>query len=280
MGRWLTRVIGVLLIIAGLLGLGFAGVGLYVLAQVEKYVVSTALDQVKMVDQALSATADGLGVAKASLSEAVDTVKALEVTVSGVGDTVASSVPVIDSVSNLVGVQLPATLQTTQRTLESVADSSKTIDDLLAVLSAIPFLGIVEYAPEKPLSEGFSEVAASLEGIPASLQTTKTQLLTANKNLAGLESGFDTMAGNIGAIAHSLGGAEAVLMQYEGVIGQLRSSVGWINSAVPSWVSYARLGLSALLVWLGIAQFALITQGWELIGRSRRPRGPEATKAE
>jgi hypothetical protein len=31
-----------------------------------------------------------------------------------------------------------------------------------------------------------------------------------------------------------------------------------------------RLALSLALVWLGLAQIGLLTQGWELIGRSRR----------
>jgi len=280
MGRWLTRIIGVLLIIAGLLGLVFAGVGLYVLVQVEKSVVSTALDQVAIVDQALVATVDGLNVAETSLTEAVDTVRALEVTVSGVGDTITSSVPVIESMSALLGDQLPAIIGSTQKTLQSVADSTRAVDQMLSLLSGIPFLGVGSYAPEISLSEGFGEVAISLEGIPESLQTTKAQLLTANENLAGLQDGFDTMATNIGGIATSVGDAQAVLTQYKGVIAQLQSSVDWISSALPIWVFYLRLGLSALLIWLGIAQFALITQGWELIGRSRQRRAAEAAKAE
>jgi hypothetical protein len=31
-----------------------------------------------------------------------------------------------------------------------------------------------------------------------------------------------------------------------------------------------RLGLSLVLIWLGIAQIALITQGWELLAHSRK----------
>jgi methyl-accepting chemotaxis protein len=209
------------------------------------------------------------------LVQAVDTVKTLESTVAGVGDTVASSVPVVDSVATLLGEQLPATIQTTQKTLESVAASSETIDELLAVMSAIPFLGVDAYAPEVPLSQGFLDVAAGLEGIPESLQTTREQLLTMNESLAGLEGGFDAIAENVGQIATSVGSAHTVLQEYGGVIDQLKSSVGWMSKALPTWVKYLRLGVSALLIWLGIAQFALITQGWELIGRSRR-REPEA----
>jgi len=276
MGRLFTRIVGVALIIAGLTGLVFAIGGLFVLVQVEKNILSAAQEQVGLMDQALSATGDGLDVAEASLVQAVSTVKTLESTVAGVGATVGSSLPALDSVSTLVGVQLPDTIETTQQTLESVAASAKTVDDLLAVMSTIPLLGVSEYSPDVPLSQGFQDVATSLDGIPDSLRSTQEQLIVTNQNLAGLEGSFDAMAGDIGQVATSIGAAQSVLEQYKGVIGQLQSSMSWISAALPSWVYWLRLGLSLLLVWLGIAQFALITQGWELVGRSRRKPVAEA----
>ena len=181
-----TRIVGIDLIIAGLAGLVFAIGGLFVLVQVEKNILSAAQQQVGLLDQALSATSDGLDVAEDSLVQAVSTVKTLERTVAGVGDTVGSSVPAVDNVSTVVGVQLPATIETTQQTLESVAVSAKTIDDLLLIISSMPLLGVSAYDPAVPLSQGFEDVAASLDGIPASLRLTQEQLVVTNDNLAGL----------------------------------------------------------------------------------------------
>ena len=279
MGRLFTRIVGIALIVAGLGGMVFAIGGLFVLVQVEKNILSAAQEQVGLMSQALSATRDGLDIADASLVQAVSTVKTLESTVAGIGTTVGSSVPAVDSVSTLVGVQLPVTIETTQQTLESVAASAKTVDDLLAVMSAVPLLGVSEYNPDVPLSQGFQDVAASLEGIPDSLRSTQEQLDTTSQNLVGLEGSFDTMASDIGQIATSIGSAQSVLEQYKGVVGQLQSSMSWIGGALPSWVNWLRLGLSLLLVWLGVAQFALITQGWELVGRSRHKRPIEAPAA-
>jgi methyl-accepting chemotaxis protein len=280
MGRLFTRIAGLALIVAGLAGLLLAVAGLFVLVQVEKNILSAAQEQVQMLDHALSATMEGLDVAETSLLQAVATVKTLERTVGGVGDTVGSSVPAVDSISTLVGVQLPTTIESTQETLTSAAASAKTVDDLLTVLSTIPLLGVEPYNPDVPLNEGFLNVAVSLDGIPDSLVATQKQLIITNGNLEGLEDSFDTMAGDIGQVANSIGNAQSVLQQYKGVIGQLQGSVSWVSSALPSWVQWLRLGLSLLLVWLGIAQLALITQGWELIGRSRRARPVETQVPE
>lgn len=269
MGRLMTRTIGIALIVAGLAGLAFAVGGLFVLLRVEKNVLSVAQEQVSLVDQALSATSDGLDIAEASLKQAVGTIKTLEGTVSGVGDTVGSSVPAMDSISALVGVQLPATIETTQQTLESVASSAQTIDDLLTVMSATRFLGVSDYNPEVSLSQGLRDVGTSLDGIPESLLLTREQLLATSRSLAGVGVSLDGISADIGQIATSVGQAQSVLEQYKDVIGQLQSSVSWIRRVLPSAVYWLRFGMSLLLVWLGVAQFALITQGWELVGRSR-----------
>ncbi len=275
MRRLLTRTIGIALIIAGVSGLILAIGGLFVLIRVEKNILSSAQEQVGLVDQALSATSEGLDIAEASLEQAVTTIETLESTVAGVGDTVGSSVPAVEGISYLVGVQLPATLETTQQTLESVAESAKTVDDLLVVMSAAPLLGLNDYSPDVPLSQGFQDVAASLEGIPSSLRLTRQELVETTQNLVGVEDRLDAMAGDIGLIATSVEQAQPVLEQYKDVIGQLQSSTNWISDSLPGWVNWLRLGLSLLLVWVGIAQFALITQGWELVARSRRQSAVE-----
>jgi len=275
MGRILTRIIGILLVIAGVAGLIFAVAGQFVLAEVEKNVTAAAQEQIALVAQALTATSEGLDVAANSLNEAVATVKALETTVAGVGGTVGSSLDVLDTVSTVIGDKLPATIEAAQQTLTSVATSSQVIDNLLAVLSAIPFLGVDKYSPDVPLSQGFEDMAKSLDEIPASLRDTKTQLASTNEYLSSMEGSFQTMAGNIGQISTAVAGAQAVLGQYHGVIGQLQSSIAWISTSLPIWLNWVRWGLALVLIWLGIAQFALITQGWELIGRSKRQRAPE-----
>lgn len=269
MRKLLTRTIGIALIIAGVTGLVLAIAGLLVLIRVEDNILSTAREQVGLLEQALSATSEGLDIAQVSLEQAVTTIETLESTVAGIGDAVGSSVPAVEGIASLVGVQLPATIETTQQTLESVAESAKTVDDLLVVISAAPLLGATEYSPDVPLSQGFQDVAESLEGIPDSLRLTGEQLLATTQSLQGVQDSLGIMTDDIGDIATSVGQAQSVLEQYEDVTAQLQTSTSWISDSLPSWVYWLRLGLSLLLVWLGIAQFALITQGWELVGRSR-----------
>jgi hypothetical protein len=179
----------------------------------------------------------------------------------------------------MVGEQLPATLRATQDTLASVAQSAKLIDDVLAVVTAIPFLGLERYNPEVPFHQGLDDVATSLDDIPTSLVTAQEGLGIASGSLEELEGDFATMGESIAGLTTSLEKGESVVVQYQDIIDDMQGLVASVKQGLPQWLRWLRLGLSLVLVWLGIAQIGLLTQGWELVSRSRST-GSEAAKTQ
>jgi hypothetical protein len=270
MQGFLTRLVGIALLLAGILGLVFAVAALVVVAQVQANMEGSIQQQLTLVDRALTATSDGLAIADTSLSQTVQTVGSLQGTIAGIGDTLSGSIPTLDAVAKLLGEDLPNTIEATQSTLSSAAASAQSVDGILKVLSALPFSSTEAYDPEVTLSAGLADVAASLNGIPESLRATQEGLAATSQSLSGVQGDFGAVASGIGAIGTSIESSRSVVSQYGGVLSDLRSMLGSVQASLGTWLGWARLGLSFLLVWLGIAQLALITQGLELIGRARR----------
>lgn len=269
MGRVLARIAGAALLLAGLAGLAFSAAGLVILARVKDQVETVIVDQLTLVDKALTTTAEGLALADTSLSQATETVGTLEQTMSGVGQAISDTVPMVDVTADLLGEQLPTTIAVTQETLYSVAASAQVVDDVLALITAIPFLGTARYSPDVPLNQGFTEVADSLNGIPASLEAAEEGMTATRDNLQVVQEDFSAMAQDIGQVADSLQDAKSVLEQYQEIVQDLQDMLSSARQSLPDWLAVLHLSASLILVWLGIAQLGLITQGWELIGRSR-----------
>ena len=271
MKHTLMRIAGVALIVAGIASLTFSIAGIVVLVQVEKRIEQTIMKQMGLIDQALAATADGLAVANDLMGQAVGTAGTLETTIGNIGQSVGDTVPMVDSVGKLLGETLPATIETAQGTLRSISSSAKLVDDILYVVTSLPFLNLEDYNPEVPLSSGFSDVADDLNQIPETLGSMEQDLTTATENLDVLQQDFTTMADDIGRVTNSLQSAESVLAEYQGIVADLQAQVDSIRQRMPRWLQLLQLGVSLGLVWLDIAQIGLITQGFELIGRSRKP---------
>ncbi len=264
-----TRIAGIALVAAGVVGIIFSIAGIVVLARVERIVEPVMMKQVELIDRTLATTAEGLALAETSLALAADTATSLETAVAGVGQAVGDTAPMVDSVADLLGDQLPATIRATQDTLVSVATSAKLIDDILSVVTSIPLLGIERYDPEVSLAEGLAEVAASLDEVPISLGAAQEGLTSASGNLEGLQEDFTVMADDIGQLSMSLESAQSVVVRYQGTVADLQALVASVRQGLPGWLRLLQVGLSFVLIWLGIAQIGLIIQGWELIGRGR-----------
>jgi hypothetical protein len=267
--RLLTRIAGIALIAASIAGLIFSIAGLILLPRIERQVEAAVTEKLDLADRTLAATADGLSAAETTLAASSQAVKSLEQTVAGIGRTVGGAVPLFDTLGEILDERLPATLETTKETLMSVARSAKLVDDILALVTSIQLLGLEGYSPDVPLHQGLAGVASSLDGIPESLSSAQESLSLTKEGLQGAEVDFAEMAKNIGSIATDLEEADSVLAQYQETVVDLQEQVSWAQQSLPQWLHTARLGLSLMLIWLGIAQIGLVTQGWELIERSR-----------
>lgn len=270
MKQILLRAIGIALIIAGVAGLVLCAIALVVVGRAERSLETTVSLQFDLLGRAVEAASDGLDIAQATLDQTIDTVGSLEGTVMSIGATVKQSKPTLDAVATLVGDQLPAAIEATQETLSAASTSAKAVDDALSLISKIPFLGGEKYDPEQQLHIGLEQVAASLDGVPDSLRELRGGLADAGSSIAELKDGLSQTADSIGGIAESLSSAKNTLSQFHTVVADLGSSLTSLRSNLPQALRWLRLGISFILVWLGIVQFALITQGGELVTRSRR----------
>jgi methyl-accepting chemotaxis protein len=267
--RMLARIAGIVLLVAGIAGLAFSIAALVLLGPLERKVEATATEQLALIDEALTTTADGLAVASTSLSRASVAIGSVEGTLGGVGQTINGTVPVLNSVTELLGEKLPATLETTQDTLRSVASSARLVDDVLAIVTTLPFLDLDVYNPDVPLFQGFEQMADSLGRIPESLSEAHDGLESTVGHIEQVEGDFASMADNVGGIVTDLEDAQSVIVQYQEIVSEVQGTISSARQSLPTWLRLLRWGLSLMLIWLGIAQIGLLTQGWELIERSR-----------
>ena len=267
MSQFLNRIAGIALIIAGLAGLVFSVAGLVIVSRVEKDVLAAVTDTLNITDRALTATADGLVVANGSLSDARVTLNTVVTATGGFAKALTDTLPAMDSVTNLIGGELPTMLETTRDTLRNVAQNVKVLDKVIGGITSIPLLGLDSLKPSSELGPGFEQVADNLKDIPDQLRNVSKDVKHASTNLQSMSRVIDVVSVNISNIGGSLKNAQGVVVQYQGVLKDLQGQLKLIRAGLPTWLTYARWGLWALLIWLGIAQLGLLTQGWELMHR-------------
>jgi methyl-accepting chemotaxis protein len=278
MRQVLTRAAGVALIAAGVAGVLFCIVALVVVSQLLSDVQAAADRRIAQLDRALAATGDGLVVAHDSLGRAEVTMRSLHTTIDGASQAITDTLPALDRVGALVGQDLPTTITSTRSALASAQETARVADSLLGTISRFQLIGAELYNPAVPLNVAIGQVADSLKGLPESLTGVQGDLRQTAGNLSKVNTQIGSVAGHMGEIGASMADAESVIAKYQGIVVELRGEVAELRRDLPGWLSALRLGISLVLIWLGIAQIGLLTQGWELVQRSRAARTAKRTE--
>ncbi|MEI8165488.1 MAG: hypothetical protein WCG26_03880 [Chloroflexales bacterium] len=261
----LARWIGATLIGAGLLGLLLSLAGLIFVVSVGTAAEGALMRELTTLDQALAATSDGLTVADSTLADTRRTLTALGTTLDDATTALTATMPTVIALKDLTGTSLPQTLGTTRQALASAQATAKVVDD---VLRTVAMFGVA-YDPAVPLNVALGQVADSLGELPTTLGEMSAGLGTAHTQLGLVASDLGEVSAGVASITTSVNAAATVVGHYQTVVGNLRGEVAAVREAAPGWMMLTRGGLILLLIWLGLAQIGLLTQGWALLADSR-----------
>lgn len=267
-----SRTAGTALVSAAILGILFSLGGLILLGVYSTRITASLVDTLGELSDALVVTGNGLEIAGSALDEADTALGALAVTMEGVNTTLVESQPSLTTISTLLGTELPNTIIATQGSLESAETSAKNIDGLLSSLSRLPFLGSLVYNPEVPLNETLAGVSDSLDEIPTSLRNAQKSLDLALEGFDSVNTELSNITESTDQIRASTGEAIVVIEDYQEMVEDLQKDVERLQTDLPRKMRWVMLAAALFLVWLGLAQIGLLTQGLELIMRSKPPQ--------
>lgn len=268
MKRLFPTLIGYSLIFAAALGLIFSLGGLIASWVYAPSLSQTLQEQVQLAESIMETTAQGLEVASQTLDATRLTIQTLDETVQTFSEAITDTMPLLETIGSVVGEDLPATIQSTQTSLNSAQQSARVIDGVLSTITAIPLFPGDPYRPEVPLYVALGEVSRSLNGLPSSFRGMQDNLTRSGANLATARADIQRVRGEVVRVKNNLKQAQDILKQYRQTALTLGNQLESFRLAIPAMMRWASLFLSLFWLWLATAQLGLLTQGLEL---SRRP---------
>jgi methyl-accepting chemotaxis protein len=256
------RIIGITMIIFATLSLVITVFGIYQIWQWREPLVENVSSTLDVVETTLQATSEGLVVVGESLDSVISSISGLESTVTTLAKSIEDTAPLVSSLGTLTGDVLPDAVISAQTSLESAQDGARIID---TVLKALTIFNRSAYEPEVPLHEALGDVSEGLNDIPESLTTMETSLNSTYDNLEVMQADISLIAEDIAAINEGLEEGKNVLKQYQELISDVQTRIDRFQSRLPSIVQTLAWVLTFILIWLGIAQIGLLTQGLALV---------------
>jgi hypothetical protein len=266
----LRRVLGYVLLAIGMSGLVFALVSVVWFQSFVTNAEASVEKRLDVLDDALVTTADGLMVAQTALTQADSSIASLRTTVVGVTQTITDTLPTFDTLSSVVGDDVPQAITTTRQALQSAQSTALIADQVLTTISSIGVINTQLYNPKVPLNVAIGQVASSLEGLPESLKDIKISIGIASGSLKQVQRDIAVVSTSMGDISSSVIETQTVLKRYQATVAALQQELAAAREALPRWLVLLRWGGTLALIWLGAAQSGLVLHGLEILRRARQ----------
>lgn len=261
-----ARLIGIVLIAGGLLGVcvSLAGIGLLwgMESRINRHVASAsqtlrlALDG---ADDMLAVTGSAIGQAEAQLDD-------VERTLDGVALSLADTAGTTRAFGELAGGDLADVVANTRTALQTASRTAGIVDDTLAVVTRLPLVG-GSYEPRVPLAEGIGRVERSLAPVPGQLRQVDAQLRQAADSIDTIRGNLDRVADRMDGAETSLGTARASVTAYEATVTGLQAKAANLEADFARALRLFNGFATVALLWLLVAQVGLLTQGYEWLRR-------------
>jgi hypothetical protein len=264
-----TRITGILLMVSAMIGMVASLLGILAVWKYKPALEKTIFDQTSLLISTLGTTNEALSIANDSLATAASSMDSLQNVLSAFSKSIADSKPMIDELSTMLSVEIPNTIISTQESLENSQTSAKIIDDLLRIITAIPFFPGDPYNPDVPLNVALGKVSDSLDPLPQSLTTMQRSLIDLDDNLEIADVEFELVNLEIDQMKNQLADSHNLIAEQvtrnQNLIAQLES----IQEQIPASVTFFTWLTTFTLVWIITTQIGLLLQGSELASRDK-----------
>jgi len=275
--KFLRRILGLFVMLAGILGLVLSLAGLVGVWVVKPKVAVNAQTIVDTLNANVSTSQKAMQVTGQALGATVESVDALSDMLGTTAASMEDTRPVFDQINSIMGDTLPSTLEsatdslnTAQKAAEVLEGAIKSLENFRTAISAAPLIGALvqlpeeTYNPEKPLADSLGDIASNLKDLPETFTDISTNLDKADEKLVSIQSDLTTMSDSVKLISKSLGEYQAMIVQSQSSIDNLKLILANIQNNLPAILNGAAIALSLFFVWLLLSQVVIFSQGWEL----------------
>jgi uncharacterized phage infection (PIP) family protein YhgE len=242
----------------------------------------------QLTSQSLETVEETLLLAKTTISDVNSGLETVETTTTDLGRTINETRPLIDQVNQVASGDVPNSIEAVQTALPNMVEVAGIIDDTLTTLNNFRIdeniLGLpiqydlgINYNPDVPFDDSVLAMGESLEGLPETLRSLQIYMNVTNNNLQTISLGLNRVARDLNTINGRIAAVDPLLNEYIRIVNETRDNTRLIRAQLDEQLQMARLIVTIVMVWLGLAQVAPLYLGWELLaGRRERLVAPLA----
>ena len=259
MSKLFMRVTAAFLVCGAVIGL-LLSLAMIVLVFPAKAAVTTAVGEtLTLSHSALTTTAEILEVVNDTLGEVDSSFSLLVTSTRSTAESLKTTSELTTSIAGLVGSGLSNVITETQDSLKAASKTARVVDDVLAVISAVPLFR-TRYAPENTLESTIQGISTSLDPMETTLGDIRKDLNQTAGDLGGIRTSLDDLADSLDKISASIDDAQTAADQYQETVDGLIEKVEFAQKNYRTWLTILAILMVAFFLWMAAAQVGILMQ--------------------
>lgn len=281
----LKRIIGVILIIIGAMGIGVSIAGVQIGGQIVDKIGNGIDNSLGLLLDTMDNTHETLAVTRSTIESSAETLETVQTLTANLGKTVEDTEPLLVYTNNMLTNEVPASLDGVQETIPTLVAVAGSIDDTLTTLNSFrineSILGFdfnyslgIDYAPDQQFDEAIIQIGDSLADIPDSLRAMEGDMNSAVSNMGTIQSDLDQLTVDLATMETQINAFLPMIDEYSRLIVEIGDNIRETRTTLDSQMKTMNNLILFGMVWLALFQLLPLYVGFELA------RGQEMVEAK
>ncbi len=203
----------------------------------------------------------GLRSTEQTISATINSLSAVRPPLLSVANGVHNAQPSLDELQTLTGKSIPATITSTQASLQTAQQSAAAMETILRLVSQIPFFPGGKYEPQVSLEQSLGLVANDLNSMRQPLANMQTAIQGAQGSLVGLDNQIIQLILLLDQIRYQLEFTNHTVEENRQGLVAVKNRLAKMDPFIANWARAAAFFVSFVLVWIAMAQLAWLEKG-------------------
>jgi ABC-type transporter Mla subunit MlaD len=273
------RVIGILLIVVGIMGIALVILGAIFGARAVGQLAADVRAALPQVVETLDTVQATLVQVKTTLGTLTEGLVTLSGTLANTSQVIEATGALAEQVTQMVGQNVPDRIDEVQSVLVDVGSAAETIDSALSALNKLSF-GLVDIniADDVPLAKPVSELGTSLNNLSRDVQSVESSLSSFAQAAEPLGQDLKTVARDLATLSADLEGFAPLIDSYIATVDSVREDVAQAGTEIDRLERTLKTVMWIGALWIGLLHITPLYLGWELVSGQRND--PSTSSAE
>ena len=279
------RIIGVIMIIIGVMGIGVSIAGVQIGGQVVDQIGNGIDDSLELLLQTMENTSETLATTRSTIESSAETLETVQMLTTDLAKTVEDTEPLLVHTNAMLTDEIPTSLDGVQETIPTLIAVADSIDDTLTTLNSFrideSFLGFdfnyslgIDYAPDQPFDTAIAQIGDSLADIPDSLRGMEEDMNNAIDNMDTIQTDLELLTADLEQMQTEINAFLPMIDEYTRLTTEISDNIRQTRSTLDAQMETINNLILYSMIWLALFQLLPLYVGFELA------RGQEMVEAK